>query len=845
MALTLPAVVVAALALAQPAIASTPATDSLSTGVSSSAANDLSTQIAQVARTQVGVGDSPVATSFSEPNCNPYTTLVAGFSANSNGCGHDSGFNVRNSNENWCADFVKWVWQQAGVTQDMNTINAAASSFYKWALNDGQSPQADSGTPRVGDALVFFGAGAISPNRYADHVGIVVSVNSDGTIDMVNGDFLGSKNIAVQLDSNLTLSTFAPHTWGAGEQWVIVSPPTRQQQPAPTAHIEAGVGVADSGTADTAVVGTEAHFTASATQQGGSITGYYWTFGDGRTTNATGADVTHVFSTPGEHTITVTATSNLGTITTQHTNVTVLGASAAVAAVPSTTTWYSSYPVSYYRFVRASGALAADVWDGASWLEVPAAGQPSDTGSIASLAYPDERTNSATTPHAYFRSQNGSLAQTYLDGSTWKSENLPGTPAAGSDIVAAATATGPAVFFVDDGGHLNETTFQSGDWSTHTLTHFPLRSQRLALATTTSGPTVFGIGPAGVLTATSQQANSWATQPLGGFVNAKASVTAVTTPTGQLSVIATAASARGPRGNQALVFTETASGQWTPTPLPNTPASGSAIAATNYLLPSAVSGSLGAFVQPPGTLENSTPAHPLGTVVAYLGSAGSPAVAFDSGSGWQTSSLPGATTGVDGLSAFPVAHQPIQVYLETSSGPTFDTTGDTSSPSGPWSSGPLPSAVANNADRVLLYAASDADAVAAKAAADAAGLPLSQVTHSLSTAWAGTLSGNRLVIAVGQAATNALEYNVCGWPNPSAVDPGSTPFDYVTAPRTTPPPAGLFLNSAAADSSQVQQRAVDLAYFAVHGSLPPGQSTVPAAARATYTCLGSSSPKES
>jgi len=788
-------------------------------------------KIVSTALSQVGNADNPVATNFGGLNCNPYTTMVAGFSANSNGCGYDSTFKVSNSNENWCADFAKWVWQQAGVTQDMNTINAAASSFYQWALDDGQTPQTDAGTPHAGDAIVFFGAGPISPTHYADHVGLVVAVNADGTIDMVNGDFLGATNVHVEHDTNLTLSTFAPNTWGAGEQWVIVSPPTAQQKPNPNASI--------SGSA-TAVTGTEASFHAKGSEKGGSVTAYYWTFGDGRTTNATGADVTHVFATPGSHTVTVTATSNFGTIVTERKNVTVLAASGSIAAVPSTATWYSSYPVSYYKFERSSGGLAADVWDGASWLEIPTAGRPAPTGSIAALAYPDTDANSATTPHAYFRAEDGSLAETYLDGSTWVSKHLPGTPAAGGDVVAAATASGPAVYFVDAHGHLTETSEQSGTWSTRTLSAFSVRSAPLALAQTANGPKVFAVGGAGVLTVTSQAGKSWLTLSMAAHTTKDTMLTAVTTPSGQATVIVNGAS--GPGRHAGLVaVTERDHGRWAATSLPGEAARGSAVTATNYLLPAAVSGALGTFAQPPGSMDRSGPAHPLGIVVSYLGSRGTPAVTYDDGTGWHTAALPGHATAVTGITAFPVAHQPIQVYLQTASGPVMDTTGDTAPPTGPWATQTLPSAPVTFADRVLLYAAGSSDEGEADAAASAAGLPESQVTTSFAVAWAATLSGNYLVITAGQAATNALEYNVCGWSNPSAVDPGSTPFDYVTAQRTTLPGAGLFLNGAAAAPAQDQERATNLAYDAVHGALPPGETTVPPAAKASRICLGSAS----
>src|SRR6185437_15834296 len=107
LAFVLPAALIGALALAQAAFAdqsagdgtpaATPSTSQASTAPTDDSA--LGNKIASVALSQVGNGDNPVVTGFGGLNCNPYTTLVAGFSANSDGCGYDSTFNVRNSNE--------------------------------------------------------------------------------------------------------------------------------------------------------------------------------------------------------------------------------------------------------------------------------------------------------------------------------------------------------------------------------------------------------------------------------------------------------------------------------------------------------------------------------------------------------------------------------------------------------------------------------------------------------------------------------------------------------------------------------------------------------------------------
>jgi len=144
-------------------------------------------------------------------------------------------------------------------------------------------------------------------------------------------------------------------------------------------------------------------------------------------------------------------------------------------------------------------------------------------------------------------------------------------------------------------------------------------------------------------------------------------------------------------------------------------------------------------------------------------------------------------------------------------------------------------------DRVVLYAATPADQASALSAAQAAGLPASQVTQSFATAWDDTLSGNYLVISVGLAATDALYFNVCGWANPSGDIPGSTPFYIVSGPRDTLPGAGAYEEAAAATAAKTPQFAADLAYYAVHGALPPGVTALPAAAGPQYACAGSPS----
>jgi PKD repeat protein len=789
---------------------------------------DLDQAIAGIALSQVGTSDTPVSTSFAT-DCDPYSTLTAGFSGNADGCGYDTTLGVRNENETWCADFNKWVWERAGVTADMNTLNAGSVSFYDWAGQQGETPTADAGTPAAGDSIVFFEPSLVGV--YADHVGIVTSVNPDGTINMVNGDFLGGTNIHVEYDTEISLTSWAAATWGPGEEWFIVAPPAAAQQPVPAATMSGP---------RTAVTGADSQFRAQGSERGGSITAYYWTFGDGRTSNSTGPDVTHVYSEAGTYTASVTVTSSFGTITTLTQSVTVLGASSPAAAVPSTAVWWATTPVDEYLFVRSAGGLAADTWDGASWLQVAVPGQPSASGGITALSYPDPAAGDATTPHAYFRAGDGSLAQTYLGASGWVTQDLPGQPADNSSIVATTTAGGPAVFYVDAAGQLAESSEQSGTWTTGTLVPDSpaLSPASLALADTAAGPVVFGVGPAGTIRAASAVRGAWSSRGIPATTTAGGSLAALTARGGQAAVVYV--DAHGGGLAEAAATSGTTAGAWHVTSLPGSPAPGSGLAATTYLLPTAVSGPPGSFPQPPGSLTPSGPAEPLGTEAFYLTASGAPGVTFDDGTGWQTAALPGTGQAITGASAYPVAYQPMQLFLSSAAGAMTEDSG-AGAPSGAWTTQALPASPATFRDRVVLYAATPADDTAALTAAAAAGIPAGQVTTSFATAWDDTLSGGYLVISVGQAATGALYYNACGWANPSIDIPGSTPFYDVTGPRDTLPGADAFENAAAATASLGQQRVTGLAYYAVHGTLPPGVTSVPAAAAAVNACSGSPS----
>ncbi|WP_051452037.1 PKD domain-containing protein [Actinospica robiniae] len=763
--------------------------------------------IASIALGQIGVATNPAETSFGGVDCDPYSTLVAAGSPSSDGCGTDGTHDVADQNEEWCADFAKWAWEQGGVTANLNLLNAGANSFYAWALADGESPAADSGTPAAGDAVLFYPAGTITSATFADHVGLITSVDSNGTVDMANGDFLGSAGITVQYNTNLSLTTWAGSTWGSGEQWVLVAPPSAAQSPAPTATIIAPA---------TAAAGMAVPFTATATEPGGSISQYAWTFGDGRNNNATGASVSHVFTRAGLYTVTMSATSNLGTVTTKTWNVSVGAAGSTVSSDPNTSVWYTTDPVMQYEFTETStGALAVDSWDGAAWLQQTEPGTLAAGSGLTSLTYADSAVADATIPHAFYRTSGGALGETYFGEvssgtASWISAPLPGSPVATSAIAAIAQATTPSVFYFSAASGLDVSTETGGSWSSAAISG-PTTSAPGSLATATTGSTeyAFYLDTAGNIIAAANSGSGWqsAAIPDSLGVSAGTSLAADSTNSG-IDVFFIDAS------GHLAVADLSASGTWQTQEIVGTPSAGSKLVATSTLTSS-------------GTVTDE---------VFYPTSAGTAAVTYWNGTAWQTGTLPGTATAINAVSSNIVPGSSQQVFLANAGTPSLDTS---SAPGTAWTSSALPGTPTAYPGTVLLYAATSGDKTTALAAASYAGLPSSQVTTSFAAAWAATLSGNYLVITVGQAAANALFDNACGWTNPSADDPGTTPFDYVVRPLNVTL-TNLFLVGAASTTSKTPQRTDDLAYYAVHGALPSGAS-VPAVASPGHSCLGSAS----
>jgi hypothetical protein len=105
-----------------------------------------------------------------------------------NGCASSGG--VRLVDNDWCADFAKYVWKGAGVTHASESedsggvLTGMASSFRDYGMTYGTWHSRASGyVPAPGDSLVFDWEG----DGVIDHVGIVSSADSS-TINTIEGN---------------------------------------------------------------------------------------------------------------------------------------------------------------------------------------------------------------------------------------------------------------------------------------------------------------------------------------------------------------------------------------------------------------------------------------------------------------------------------------------------------------------------------------------------------------------------------------------------------------------------------------------------------------------------------
>lgn len=139
---------------------------------------------------------------------------------------------------------------------------------------------------------------------------------------------------------------------------------------------------------------------------------------------------------------------------------------------------------------------------------------------------------------------------------------------------------------------------------------------------------------------------------------------------------------------------------------------------------------------------------------------------------------------------------------------------------------------------VVLYAADAGDmAVAAQVGRNLA-LPPGDVTGSFSQAWKDTAGNEDLVLAVGQAAANALYLNVCGWTDPAGLPAGSTPFYYPGYPLRNVPGRDYFELASAPTAAETALLTTQLTQYALAGTLPNYGNEPAAATPPTLSCQG-------
>ncbi len=142
---------------------------------------------------------------------------------------------------------------------------------------------------------------------------------------------------------------------------------------------------------------------------------------------------------------------------------------------------------------------------------------------------------------------------------------------------------------------------------------------------------------------------------------------------------------------------------------------------------------------------------------------------------------------------------------------------------------------------IVLYAADQASMATAVTQAKRLALPAGDVTGTFVTAWNDLTGGSDLVLAVGDAADNALFYNPCGWTNPAGTGAGSTPFSYLGLPWQQQAGADNYEPSDGSTNAATAALTAQLSHYALTGALPNEGVTPNSISLPQKKCLGSPS----
>jgi hypothetical protein len=153
--------------------------------------SDLRSRIVDVAQREAN--DPSHNREIGGANCNYYTTALNVGSPCSNGW----------RSRAWCADFARWVWAQVGA--NTGGLSGLAISFKSYGTNHGTWHPGNLAGVQPGDVVGYnFGTSSTAD----DHVGIVVSVNPNGTVNTIEGNYSDRVKAGTAPRSDKTVSGY-------------------------------------------------------------------------------------------------------------------------------------------------------------------------------------------------------------------------------------------------------------------------------------------------------------------------------------------------------------------------------------------------------------------------------------------------------------------------------------------------------------------------------------------------------------------------------------------------------------------------------------------------------------
>ena len=130
-------------------------------------------QVLKIARSQIGVKESPADSNKVKYNNEYYGRVVSG------------------DNYDWCAVFVWWVFKEAGCSELFfgGKKSAYCPSIADYYIAKGQTVGKNEG--KAGDIVLF----DFNDNGTSDHIGIIEKKNSDGTYTTIEGNTGGNGQV--------------------------------------------------------------------------------------------------------------------------------------------------------------------------------------------------------------------------------------------------------------------------------------------------------------------------------------------------------------------------------------------------------------------------------------------------------------------------------------------------------------------------------------------------------------------------------------------------------------------------------------------------------------------------